>query len=83
MNISKDELKEAIEKETKFSDVTLGMISLVSIISLFAGIVQLDLRLTIGSFLAISLINYLNKKIKQKKKELIEKWVEEHDEKGI
>lgn len=83
MNISKDELKEAIEKKTQFSDVTLGIISLVSIISLFAGIIQLDLRLTIGSFLAIVLVNYLNKKLKQNKKELIEKLVEEHVEKRV
>ena len=83
MNISKDELKEAIEKKTTFSDVVISILSLVSVISLFAGIIQLNLRLTIGSILAILLVDYLNKKLKQNKKELIEKLVEEHDEKRI
>lgn len=83
MNISKDELKEAIEKKTTFSDVVISIISLVSVISLFTGIIQLNLRLTIGSILAILLVDYLNKKSKQNKKELIEKLVEEHDEKRI
>ena len=76
MNISKDELKEAIEKKTTFSDVVISIISLVSVISLFTGIIQLNLRLTIGSILAILLVDYLNKKSKQNKKELIEKLVE-------
>ena len=83
MDISKDELKEAIEKKTTFSDVVISILSLVSVISLFAGIIQLNLRLTIGSILAILLVDYLNKKLKQNKKELIEKLVEEHDEKRI
>ena len=83
MNISKDELKEAIEKKTTFSDVVISILSLVSVISLFAGIIQLNLRLTIGSILAIVLVDYLNKKLKQNKKELIEKLVNEYDEKGI
>lgn len=79
MNISKEELKKAIEKKTTFSDVVISILSLVSVISLFAGIIQLNLRLTIGSILAILLVDYLNKKLKQNKKELIEKLVEEHD----
>lgn len=83
MNISKDELKEAIEKKTTFSDVVISILSLVSVISLFAGIIQLNLRLTIGSILAILLVDYLNKKLKQNKKELIEKLVEEYDEKRV
>lgn len=83
MNISKDELKEAVDKEMQFSEVIIGLMSLVSIISLFAGIIQLNLRLTIGSILATLLVEYLNKKIKTKKKELIRKMVEEYDKKGI
>lgn len=79
MNISKDELKEAIEKKTTFSEVVINILALVSVISLFAGIIQLNLRITIGSILAILLVDYLNKKLKQNKKELIEKLVEEHD----
>lgn len=79
MNISKDELKEAIEKKTTFSEVVIRILALVSVISLFAGIIQLNLRITIGSILAILLVDYLNKKLKQNKKELIEKLVEEHD----
>lgn len=79
MNISKDELKEAIEKKTTFSEVVISILALVSVISLFAGIIQLNLRITIGSILAILLVDYLNKKLKQNKKELIEKLVEEHD----
>ena len=83
MDISKEELKEAIEKKTKFSDVVIGLLSLASTISLFAGIIQLNLRLTIGSILATMLVGYLKKELQKKKQELIEKWVEEHDEKRV
>lgn len=87
MNISKDELyqiiKESVDDKTKFILVILGLFSLVSLITLFVGIINLDLRLTIGSVLANLLVRQMIKFFKKSKEELIRKMVEEYDEKGI
>ena len=87
MNISKDELyqiiKESVDDKTKFILVILGLFSLVSLITLFVGIINLDLRLTIGSVLANLLVRQMIKFFKKSKEELIRKMVEEYDETGI
>ena len=87
MNISKDELyqiiKESVDDKTKFILVILGLFSLVSLITLFVGIINLDLRLTIGSVLANLLVRQMIKFFKKSKEKLIRKMVEEYDEKGI
>lgn len=87
MNISKDELyqiiKESVDDKTKFILVILGLFSLISLITLFVGIINLDLRLTIGSVLANLLVRQMIKFFKKSKEELIRKMVEEYDEKGI
>lgn len=87
MNISKDEIykivKESVEKKTEGIAIIIGFITLVAIASLFAGIIQLNMRLTIGSTLATLLAGQLSKYFKKSKEELIRKMVEEYDEKGI
>lgn len=87
MNISKNEIyqiaKETVEKKTKFILVILGLFSLVSLITLFVGIINLDLRLTVGSILANLLVRQMIKFFKKCKEELIKKLVEEYDKIGI
>ena len=87
MNISKDEIyqivKEAVEKKMLVIGFIIGFIYLISIVSLFVGIINLNLRLTIGSILAILLAEKFSKYLKKSKEELIRKMVEEYDEKGI
>lgn len=87
MNISKDELyqiiKESVDDKTKFILVILGLFSLVSLITLFVGIINLDLRLTIGSVLANLLVRQMIKFFKKSKEKLIRKMVEEYDETRI
>ena len=87
MDISKDELyqivKESVEKETEGIAIIIGFITLVAITSLFVGIIQLNMRLTIGSTLAILLAGQLSKYFKKSKEKLIRKMVEEHDKKTI
>ena len=65
MDISKDEIyqivKESVEKKTEGIAIIIGFITLVAIASLFAGIIQLNIRLTIGSTLAILLVGQLSK----------------------
>lgn len=87
MDISKDELyqivKESVEKKTEGIAIIIGFITLVAIASLFAGIIQLNMRLTIGSTLAILLVGQLSKYFNKIKEELIRKLVKEHDKKTI
>lgn len=87
MDISKDEIyqivKESVEKKTEGIAIIIGFITLVAIVSLFAGIIQLNMRLTIGSTLAILLVGQLSKYFNKIKEELIRKLVEEHDKKTI
>lgn len=87
MDISKDELyqivKESVEKKTEGVAIIIGFITLVAIASLFAGIIQLNMRLTIGSTLAILLVGQLSKYFNKIKEELIRKLVKEHDKKTI
>lgn len=87
MNISKDEIykivKESVEKKTEGVAFIIGFITLVAIASLFVGIIELNMRLTIGSTLAILLAGQLSKYFKKSKEELIRKMVEEYDETGI
>ena len=87
MNVSKDEIyqivKETVEKKMLVIGFIIGCIYLISIASLFAGIIQLNLRLTIGSILAMLLAEKFSKHLKESKEKLIRKMVEEYDEKGI
>lgn len=87
MNISKDEIyqivKETVEKKMLIVGFIIGCIYLISIASLFAGIIQLNLRLTIGSILAMFLAEKFSKNLKESKEKLIRKMVKEYDEKGI
>lgn len=87
MDISKDEIykivKESVEKKTEGVAFIIGFITLVAIASLFVGIIELNMRLTIGSTLAILLAGQLSKYFKKSKEELIRKMVEEYDETGI
>ena len=87
MDISKDEVyklaKETVEKKTAFIDYLIVFISLISILSLFAGMILLNLRLVLGSALAIFLTDQLIKIFKKSKEKFIEKLVEEHDEKRV
>ena len=87
MDISKDEIsqivKESVEKKTEGIAIIIGFITLVAIASLFAGIIQLNMRLTIGSTLAILLVGQLSKYFNKIKEELIRKLVKEHDKKTI
>lgn len=87
MNISKDEFykkaKEEIEKKMLVIRFVIGLIYLISIASLFAGIIQLNLRITIGSILAIFLAEKFSKFLKENTEKIIKKMVEEYDEKGI
>lgn len=87
MDISKDEIyqivKESVEKKTEGIAIIIGFITLVAIASLFAGIIQLNIRLTIGSTLAILLVGQLSKYFNKIKEELIRKLVKEYDEKTI
>ena len=87
MDISKDEIykivKESVEKKTEGVAFIIGFITLVAIASLFVGIIELNMRLTIGSTLAILLAGQLSKYFKKSKEELIRKMVEEYDETRI
>ena len=87
MDISKEELyqivKESVEKKTEGIAIIIGFITLVAIASLFAGIIQLNIRLTIGSTLAILLVGQLSKYFNKIKEELIRKLVKEHDKETI
>ena len=87
MDISKDEIyqivKESVEKKTEGIAIIIGFITLVAIASLFVGIIQLNMRLTIGSTLAILLVGQLSKYFNKIKEELIRKLVKEHDKKTI
>ena len=87
MDISKDELyqivKESVEKKTEGITIIIGFITLVAIASLFAGIIQLNMRLTIGSTLATLLAGQLSKYFEKSKEGLIRKMVEKYDETGI
>lgn len=87
MDISKDELyqivKESVEKKTEGVAFIIGFITLVAIASLFAGLIQLNIRLIIGSTLAILLVGQLSKYFNKIKEELIRKLVKEHDKKTI
>lgn len=87
MDISKDDVykiaKEAVEKKTAFIDYLICGISLIAIVSLFTGMILLNLRLVLGSALAIFLTDQSIKIFKKSKEKLIEKLVEEHDEKRI
>ena len=87
MDISKDELyqivKESIEKKTEGIAIIIGFIMLVATASLFAGVIQLNIRLIIGSTLAILLAGQLSKYFNKIKEELIRKLVKEHDKKTI
>lgn len=87
MNISKDEIyqivKETVEKRMLIVGFLIGCIYLISISSLFVGIINLNLRITIGSILAMLLAEKFSKNLKKNKEELIRKMVEEYDEKGI
>lgn len=87
MNISKDEIyqivKESVEKKTEGVAFIIGFITLVAIASLFVGIIELNMRLTIGSTLAILLAGQLSKYFEKSKEGLIRKMVEKYDETGI
>ena len=87
MNISKDEIyqkaKEEIEKKMLVIRFVIGLIYLISIASLFAGIIQLNLRITIGSILAIFLAEKFSKFLKENTEKIIKKMVEEYDEKRV
>lgn len=87
MDISKDNVykiaKETVEKKTAFIDYLICCMSMIAIVSLFTGMILLNLRLVLGSALAIFLIDQLIKIFKKSKEKLIEKLVEEHDEKRV
>ena len=87
MNISKDEIykivKESVEKKTEGVAIIIGFITLVAIASLFAGIIQLNMQLIIGSTLATLLAGQLSKYFEKSKEGLIRKMVEKYDETGI
>lgn len=87
MDISKDELyqitKESVDKKTEIISHIFGLIVLVAFFSTFAGIILLNLRLILGSILAIVLVRQLNKIFEKSKKKIIEKVVEEYDKKAI
>lgn len=87
MDISKDEIyqivKESVEKKTEGIAIIIGFITLVAIASLFVGIIQLNMRLTIGSTLAILLVGQLSKYFNKIKEELIRKLVKEYDKETI
>ena len=87
MDISKDEIykivKESVEKKTEGVVFIIGFITLVAIASLFVGIIELNMRLTIGSTLAILLAGQLSKYFEKSKEGLIRKMVEKYDETGI
>lgn len=87
MDISKDEIyqivKESVEKKTEGIAIIIGFITLVAIASLFVGIIQLNMRLTIGSTLAILLVSQLSKYFNKIKEELIRKLVKEYDKETI
>ena len=72
MDISKDEIykivKESVEKKTEGVAFIIGFITLVAIASLFVGIIELNMRLTIGSTLAILLAGQLSKYFKKVKR---------------
>lgn len=87
MDISKDELyqivKESVEKKTEGIAIIIGFITFVAIASLFVGIIQLNIRLIIGSTLATLLAGQLSKYFEKSKEGLIRKMVEKYDETGI
>ena len=87
MNVSKDEIyqivKETVEKRMLVIRFVIGVIYLISIASMFAGVIQLNLRLIIGSILAMLLAEKFSKYLKESTEKLIRKMVEEYDEKRI
>lgn len=87
MDISKDEIyqivKESVEKKTEGIAIIIGFITFVAITSLFAGLIQLNIRLIIGSTLATLLAGQLSKYFEKSKEGLIRKMVEKYDETGI
>lgn len=87
MNISKDELyqiaKESVEKKTESISCMFGCIVVVAFCSICVGVIFLNLRLILGSILAIVLIRQLNKIFEKSKQKIIDKVVEEYDEKEI
>ena len=87
MNVSKDEIyqivKETVEKRMLVIRFVIGVIYLISIASMFAGVIQLNLRLIIGSILAMLLAEKFSKDLKESTEKLIRKMVEEYDEKRI
>ena len=87
MNISKDELyqiaKESVEKKTEPISCMFGCIVVVAFCSIFVGVIFLNLRLILGSIIAIVLVRQLNKIFEKSKQKIIEKVVEEYDEKEI
>ena len=87
MNVSKDEIyqivKETVEKRMLVIRFVIGVIYLISIASMFAGVIQLNLRLIIGSILAMLLAEKFSKDLKESTEKLIRKMLEEYDEKRI
>ena len=87
MDISKDEVykiaKEAVEKKTEGILYLIGFIALIAFISMFIGIILLSLKLVLGSVLAIFIAQILSIFFKKCKEKLIEKLVNEYDEKTI
>lgn len=87
MDISKDEIhqiaKETVEQKTEPISCMFGCIVVVAFCSIFVGVIFLNLRLILGSILAIVLIRQLNKIFEKSKQKIIDKVVEEYDEKEI
>ena len=87
MDVTKDEVykiaKETVEQKTEYISYLIGFITLIAIISTFIGVILLSLRIVLGSILAIYLTGQLSKFFEKCKGKLIEKLVEEYDEKGI
>lgn len=87
MDISKDEVykiaKETVEQKTEYMSYLIGFIVLIAFISMFIGIILLSVKLVLGSILAIFSAGILGKFFEKCKKKIIEKLVEEHDEKRI
>ena len=87
MDITKNEVykiaKETVEKKTEGILYLIGFIALIAFISMFIGIILLSVKLVLGSILAIFIAGILGNFFEKCKKKIIEKLVEEHDEKRI
>ena len=87
MNISKDDVykiaKDTVEQKTEYISYLIGFITLIAIISTFIGVILLSLRIVLGSIVAIYLTGQLSKFFEKCKEKLIEKLVEEYDEKRV